>query len=108
MMTTRQQQQRRDHSTILHALNEIRGPVGRRIIPAGVGTAAPGKAELRVRSHYRSLGLSRWCISLLVLNVGTTFSDTATSPPLRGFRPVRASRFLTANTPKSRSSTRSP
>src|SRR3954447_5504379 len=44
----------------------------------------------------------------LVLKVGTTFSDTATLVPLRGFRPVRASRVLTANTPKSRSSTRSP
>ena len=40
-----------------------------------------------------------------VLKVGTTFSDTATSSPLRGFRPVRASRFFTANTPKQRNST---
>src|SRR4051812_9979404 len=55
-----------------------------------------------------SAGLSRRCMSRLVLNVGTTFSDTAISTPLRGFRPVRASRVLTANTPKSRSSTRSP
>src|SRR5215218_4881335 len=59
----------------------------------GFGIAAPEKAELRVRSPYESRGLSRWCMSLLVLNTGTTFSDTATSAPLRGFRPVRASRF---------------
>src|SRR3954463_1090142 len=54
------------------------------------------------------VGLSRRCMSRLVLKVGTTFSDIGTSVPLRGFRPVRASRVLAANTPKSRSSTRSP
>src|SRR3954453_17408689 len=43
-----------------------------------------------------------------VLKVGNTFSDTATAVPSRGFRPVRALRVLTANTPKPRNSTRSP
>src|SRR3954466_14599199 len=34
--------------------------------------------------------------------------DTATSSPLRGFRPLYASRILTAKTPKHRNSTRPP
>jgi hypothetical protein len=54
------------------------------------------------------LGLSRWCMSLLVLNIGISFSATATTCPLRGFRPVRASRLLTLKAPKPRSSTRLP
>ena len=39
-------------------------------------------------------------MSRLGLNGGTAFSDTVTSAPLRGFRPTRASRFLTAKPPK--------
>src|SRR4051794_37982276 len=47
-------------------------------------------------------------MSLLVLNIGISFSATATTCPLRGFRPVRASRLLTLKAPKPRSSTRLP
>jgi hypothetical protein len=43
-----------------------------------------------------------------VLNVGMAFSPTETAPPVRGLRAVYDSRSLTTNTPKSRSSTRSP
>src|SRR5215203_935893 len=59
-------------------------------------------AGVHVRRTQSSVGLSRQCISRLVLNVGVTISDTGTSAPLRGFRPVRAPRILTANTPKTR------
>src|SRR4051812_36868176 len=69
---------------------------------------ATSRVSVRIRSPYASLGLRRRCMPRLVLKVGTIFSGTATLVPLRGFRPVRASRFLTANTPKPRSSTRSP
>src|SRR5215218_6096275 len=41
-----------------------------------------------------SPGLSRRSISRLVLNIGYTFSGTATAAPLRGFRPGRAPRRL--------------
>jgi hypothetical protein len=50
--------------------------------------------------------LSRWRISLPVLKTGTTFSVMETDSPVRGLRPVRASRFFTENAPKPRSSTR--
>ena len=77
------------------------------------GKIAPWSAGSSVRGWARSdrvslLGLSRRRISRPVLNVRCVFSDTATSAPLRGLRAVYGSRFLTANTPKSRSSTRSP
>ena len=57
---------------------------------------------------YSSLGLSQRCMFRPVLKVGTTVSDTKTAPPLYGLRPVYASRLLTANTPKSRSSKPGP
>ena len=44
--------------------------------------------------------LSRCRISLPVLKTGTTFSEIDTDSPVRGLRPVRASRFLTENAPK--------
>src|SRR3954471_11250918 len=100
-----------------------RGEGGRRTRPEEVsnvvdchalGLWARGAVELqqaRARGNgvpYASLGLRRRCMSRLVLNIGTTFSDTATLVPSRGFCPVRASRRLTRNMPKPRSSARSP
>ena len=46
--------------------------------------------------------------SLPVLKNGTFLSSTFTASPVRGLRPTRASRALTENAPKPRSSTRSP
>jgi hypothetical protein len=46
--------------------------------------------------------------SLPALKNGTCFSSTSTLSPVRGLRPMRASRFFTENAPKPRSSTRFP
>ena len=47
-------------------------------------------------------------MSLLGLNANKAFSGTTTALPLRGFRALRVDRFFAVNTPKPRSSTRSP
>ena len=52
--------------------------------------------------------LTRSRSSLPALKNGTAFSSTGTASPVRGLRPVRASRRLTVNAPNPRSSTRSP
>ena len=61
-----------------------------------------------LKRYAGSLGLSRWRIIDPVLKVGMAFWPTEMASPVRGLRAARASRLLTANTPKSRSSTRSP
>jgi hypothetical protein len=52
--------------------------------------------------------LSRARISFPVLKKGRALFATATAAPVRGLRPVRASRSLTEKAPNPRSSTRSP
>src|SRR4051794_34651596 len=77
-----------------------RGP-GRRspgVTPRGRWTISPALSP----------GLSGGSFPRLVLNIGTPSPGPAPPPPLRGFRPARAPRRLVVNTPKPRSSTRSP
>src|ERR1019366_251833 len=52
--------------------------------------------------------LTRSRNSLPALKNGTDFSSTGTASPVRGLRPVLASRRLTVNAPNPRSSTRAP
>ena len=60
------------------------------------------------QSEGRVSRLSRARISFPVLKWGIAFFATATTSPVRGLRPVWASRSLTEKAPKPRSSTRSP
>jgi len=60
----------------------------------------------RLRPRYGLL--SRPSIALPILNAAKCLSVTFTWSPVRGLRAMRASRCLTENTPKPRSSTRSP
>ena len=75
-------------------------------------SAAPHRAASHNSCHSVKppipCGLSRLCISFPVLKEGTAFCATGTSAPVRGLRPWRAPRSLAENTPKPRSSTRSP